>query len=221
MNGVGHDRVVVRLVLRLLSTNPEWLNVGVSVLTLLAVAAATIVAQRQWIEMKAAVVATRDQITAYRRAERARVGIAAVEGDFRTGRVFLPLENTGRVTSPNVTIKIQAFRVAITRIQTPEYHAARVFGGDGTEIPPGKSKFGVYVPVAEGDLSQVEAEKVANGQKHLIIVGIVDYDDGFGATQRSMTCVISDKSSPHNKWSLCTLGQSQSVPLSPVPGEKR
>jgi hypothetical protein len=112
--------------------------------------------------------------------------------------ISIPIENSGRVASPSVTIDIdRSIANVLTDLKSglaPSAEHYR-FGADRTQVPPGTGYHGVTIPLS--DLPQGEMLALSEGRRVLYIGGNVKYATGFGATDKLSFCFIYNSLHPN------------------------
>ncbi len=133
-------------------------------------------------------------------SQRAYVHVGHIELDLAAGMVKIPLENSGHLPSPSVSLEIMQVRQRKNE-QLPLFKAARHFGGDKTPLPPGVG----YI-TAMFEVPATEVAAIAKGEEIVKIAGAVNYDTGFNKRDSSPFCFEYDITS-YAKWDPCEVEQ--------------
>jgi hypothetical protein len=137
-----------------------------------------IVAYYQMIASQEATKAASEAIRISKVTERAYVAVKNVEVEWTTGKIYLTLENTGKIPTQTVNIRVSAFRLNTTDMTqiASDTQAVPLYEND---ISPGVYVNKIVIQMTK--LLSHEELAVASGRETIAIMAGITYGDGFDA----------------------------------------
>jgi hypothetical protein len=111
--------------------------------------------------------------------------------------ISLPIENSGHVAAPSVSVKVERI---VANVLTEKLMAFSPksktfnFGGDRTPVPPGRSYYGITIPL--NDLDAEDRNALDDNTKVLYISGKIIYAIGFGSRDEFSFCFVYNRLHP-------------------------
>ncbi|HYX72563.1 MAG TPA: hypothetical protein VE732_07315, partial [Nitrososphaera sp.] len=111
-------------------------------------------------------------------SQRAYVAVHSLQPDWKTGQIAVVIENIGKVPAEDVKIiDVDTYREVEDKVYRSE---RQVFGYGHNKLFPGNFKTQIVVPLQ--GFTQQDTDMISAGKERIIIVGTIQYGDGFSNT---------------------------------------